>query len=127
MIVYNGGVQVYPPQRKKYREKNEFIFKYQTKFEKGFMSTSDFFHKMEELAEDSDDEIDEDNDESIDEDDEDNMLCINCNLNEKSVLLEPCNHLKICQHCLNSLKENTTKLTCPACESEVTGHRIAFF
>lgn len=123
LIVYKGGEQVYPPQRKKYREKDEFIFEYQSKFENGLMSTADFFDKMGALEEDSDDGCDESSD---DDDEVDDMLCVVCDLNHKSVLLEPCNHLKICKNCLNSMTKKSTKLTCPACNKEVTGHRIIF-
>lgn len=116
-IVFHGGVQVYPEQRKKFREKNETIFKYQTKFQNGEIGTTDFFNKMEELYDDSDD----DDEEEVDSDDDLNeMLCVVCNLNEKSVVLEPCNHLKICENCI------TAATTCPFCNENVTGHKIVF-
>ncbi|KAJ6642696.1 hypothetical protein Bhyg_07650, partial [Pseudolycoriella hygida] len=96
--VFAGGTQVYAKRKKKYRDRDNFINTHQLKFEKGKMSVTEFFDKMGEL-EDCDVYIEDDDDDEIEMD----PLCMLCITNNKTTMLEPCNHLKFCEECVNEL------------------------
>ncbi|CAM9705044.1 unnamed protein product [Chrysoparadoxa australica] len=53
---------------------------------------------------------------------EEQKLCCVCQTEEKSVMLLPCSHLCVCQHC--SLHEMLTK--CPICRSVVQATHIVY-
>ncbi|KAJ6639458.1 hypothetical protein Bhyg_12203, partial [Pseudolycoriella hygida] len=100
--VFAGGTQVDAKRKKKYRDRDNFINTHQLKFEKGKMSMTEFFDKMGEL-EDCDVYIEDDDDDEIEMD----PLCMLCITNNKTTMLEPCNHLKFCEECVNELMVTT--------------------
>jgi hypothetical protein len=51
------------------------------------------------------------------------MLCSVCYDSAITLLLEPCNHICICELCYNSLIEKK----CPICKSEIFGKKKVFF
>lgn len=131
-IIKEGGTQVYAPQRRKYKERDEFISSWQKKFESDQrVSVQDFFDAMDKLNESDDDTQSEHS--SDDDNDDDTTFCVVCKLNSRTTLLEPCNELKFCQICVNNLmvpqrsKGRIVKPTCPTCGTVVTGSKNVFF
>ena len=131
-----GGAQVYSKKSNKYVESNKFIIENQHKFEKGQLSVLQFFEKMLQLDEDEKEYEDEDSDNEIEDEGEEvnSDLCMICITNNKSTLLEPCNHLKFCKDCVETLvvptvdaEGNCVTPTCPECDIEITGQRIVYF
>lgn len=101
------------------------------KFENGNLSMVQFFEKMNQLVEDAD--SDDESDIENEDDCENDALCMICIMNNKSTLLEPCNNLKFCEGCVQTLliptlndEGNHVTPTCPECQSEITGHRLVF-
>lgn len=137
-IIRNGGSQVYHPQRKEYREKNEKIFAIQDKFANGNLNIEQFFQKAADLYEtdldiEEDEETDDDEDSNDDEEIEDVGNCEICHIRDKNTMLQPCNHMKFCKQCIQTLlepqsNEQGTNITpvCPECNTMVTGHVYVF-
>lgn len=126
-IAYDGGVQIYSTTRRKYEEKNKFIKNHQLKLENGTITVQQFMESM--LKIDDDDTKLSDNSENTDDSTDDERaignLCMICVMNDKSVLLEPCNHLKFCKTCVDTLFNNTNP-KCPECDALITGHRFVY-
>lgn len=96
----------------------------------------EFFDKMSELTEET--EHEESDPENTDDEENANEaynpFCVLCVMNQKTTLLEPCNHLKFCQECVDTLINtqifddggNQVKPKCPDCDTIITGHKIVY-
>lgn len=51
----------------------------------------------------------------------DEQLCVACLSERKNVVLQPCNHLTMCETCFNQCNDY-----CPQCRSEVRGHLVIY-
>lgn len=133
-IAAGGGTQIRSKKKKKYIQRDKIIESIQLKFAKSQLSVAKFFDKVNLLDDDNmnidiDNESDSDNDENDDNETDRDLLCVICKTNPKSTLLEPCNHLKFCQVCVEELMTNDSVAftpQCPQCHSHITGHRIVF-
>ncbi|KAL3990889.1 Zinc finger C3HC4 type (RING finger) family protein [Acanthocheilonema viteae] len=55
-------------------------------------------------------------------DDISRITCCICFIHEKSILLQPCNHICICAHCVEELLETYEEPLCPLCRSIITSY-----
>lgn len=94
---------------------------------------TEFFEKIAHLADSSvENKSESDSDDGCDYNHID-PLCMICITNNKSTLLEPCNHLKFCEQCVDELMTPSTNNgvpvtpTCPQCNRQITGRRLVYF
>ncbi|VDP11334.1 unnamed protein product [Onchocerca flexuosa] len=55
-------------------------------------------------------------------DDVSRITCCICFIHEKSILLQPCNHICVCAHCVEELLETYEEPLCPLCRSVITSY-----
>lgn len=55
-------------------------------------------------------------------DDVSRITCCICFIHEKSILLQPCNHICLCAHCVEELLETYEEPLCPLCRSIITSY-----
>uniref|UniRef100_A0A1I8EXF2 RING-type domain-containing protein n=1 Tax=Wuchereria bancrofti TaxID=6293 RepID=A0A1I8EXF2_WUCBA len=59
---------------------------------------------------------------NCDADDVSRITCCICFIHEKSILLQPCNHICVCAHCVEELLETYEEPLCPLCRSAITSY-----
>lgn len=52
----------------------------------------------------------------------DKIICVVCLSNERNVLIKPCNHVCVCNSCLDILKEKK----CPMCRTDISNTEIVY-
>ncbi|KAK6113298.1 conserved hypothetical protein [Brugia malayi] len=55
-------------------------------------------------------------------DDISRITCCICFIHEKSILLQPCNHICVCANCVEELLETYEEPLCPLCRSVITSY-----
>ncbi|CAG9539081.1 unnamed protein product [Cercopithifilaria johnstoni] len=55
-------------------------------------------------------------------DDVSRITCCICFIHEKSILLQPCNHICVCARCVEELLEAYEEPLCPLCRSIITSY-----
>ncbi|EFO18389.1 hypothetical protein LOAG_10104 [Loa loa] len=50
------------------------------------------------------------------------ITCCICFIHEKSILLQPCNHICVCAYCVEELLETYEEPLCPLCRSVITSY-----
>uniref|UniRef100_A0A915PWG9 RING-type domain-containing protein n=1 Tax=Setaria digitata TaxID=48799 RepID=A0A915PWG9_9BILA len=55
-------------------------------------------------------------------DDVSRITCCICFIHEKSILLQPCNHICVCAYCVEELLETYEDPLCPLCRSIITSY-----
>lgn len=55
-------------------------------------------------------------------DDVSRITCCICFIHEKSILLQPCNHICVCAHCVEELLDTYEEPLCPLCRSVITSY-----
>lgn len=55
-------------------------------------------------------------------DDTSRIMCCVCFVHEKSILLQPCNHICLCADCAEELLETYEEPLCPLCRSFITSY-----
>uniref|UniRef100_A0A0N5D8C1 RING-type domain-containing protein n=1 Tax=Thelazia callipaeda TaxID=103827 RepID=A0A0N5D8C1_THECL len=50
------------------------------------------------------------------------IMCCVCFVHEKSILLQPCNHICLCSSCINELLNTYEEPLCPLCRSMIISY-----
>jgi Zinc finger, C3HC4 type (RING finger) len=142
-IITEGGTQMYPATRQKFVDRDIFIERVQTDFERQKITIKQFFEEiikytdldtydMDEAASEDDDEGDEGEDVS-EPDDEQELLstserqqCKMCKIAQRDTLLKPCLHVHFCFKCIEKLHKparmrKSQRVNCPLsfCEEPI--------
>lgn len=122
MMIFEGPKQ-------DFKIRNNIIEKLTSKLTKKKITLSEFLPQIIQIFNKSDllqsSEVissDEEGDDFLNDDylSEDISLCIICFNNKRDILLQPCNHLKICKDCYGKMAENCrSSILCPYCRTIV--------
>lgn len=142
LMQMKGGTQLYPPQRKKFKERDDFIFKLQEKFQSGRINVEQFFDRIIDLKELAKYETEADSIPDDDTDDKENnanltntstnRTCVSCLAADRNVILEPCNDFRFCEECAKKIMDTKAvkgvraRPKCPICAKMVSGYKLIF-
>lgn len=140
--IMEGSVNVYMKQRKLYENRDKYISQATYELEFGKITSTEFLRRMTyegnkiitDMANYEDEGGDLSDDEYLGEQMDtwendaalplDESVCITCFINKKNILLQPCNHVKVCNECYDLLLKNIElkqeQLKCPYCRQVVS-------